>query len=237
MIYPASLKRGYNIGVTATSSGIEDEIDIKRLDSAIRHFERLGYPVITTPNVRSKDKKGRSSDGITRAKELMDLIKDPTVSVIFTASGGDFLVEMLPFLDYKAIMENPKWIQGFSDTTGLTFTLTTNLDIATLYSYNFSTVAMFLENSPASNTKYSTTGNAFLQISVTSFKYSFATLVSVTMHIFRSLAVPSCSNASKNPSKEWFKIAEPFKSNGEAFVVKGEQSFHININGEIKNCS
>lgn len=142
MIYPASLKRGYNIGVTATSSGIEDEIDIKRLDSAIRHFERLGYPVITTPNVRSKDKKGRSSDGITRAKELMDLIKDPTVSVIFTASGGDFLVEMLPFLDYKAIMENPKWIQGFSDTTGLTFTLTTNLDIATLYSYNFSTFGM-----------------------------------------------------------------------------------------------
>ena len=38
-------------------------------------------------------------------------------------------------------------------------------------------------------------------------------------------------------SKDWFKIAEPFKSNGEAFVVKGEQSFHININGEIKNCN
>ncbi len=142
MIYPANLEKGFSIGVTATSAGFEDQVDYKRLDSAIRHFKRLGYPVIATPNVGSHDKKGRSSDGVTRANELLDLIKEPTVRAIFAASGGDFLVEMLPFIDYKAIEENPKWVQGFSDTTGLTFTITTNLDIATIYSYNFSTFGM-----------------------------------------------------------------------------------------------
>lgn len=142
MIYPANLEKGFNIGVTATSSGYEDEVDFKRLDNAIKNFKEQGYPVTTTPNVRGGDKKGRSSDALTRAKELSDLINDPKIRVIIAASGGDYLVEMLPHVDYKAIRDNPKWIQGFSDTTGLTFTITTNLDIATIYSYNFGTFGM-----------------------------------------------------------------------------------------------
>lgn len=142
MIYPANLEQGFSIGVTATSAGFEDEVDYIRLDSAIKHFGRLGYPVITTPNVRSGDMKGRSSDGARRAMELLELIKNPKVRAIFAASGGDFLVEMLPFVDFQIIKENPTWVQGFSDTTGLTFTITTNLDIATMYSYNFSTFGM-----------------------------------------------------------------------------------------------
>lgn len=141
MIYPDLLKEGYSIGVTATSSGFDEEVDFRRLDSAINHFRELGYPVITTPNVRT-DYKGRSSDGRTRAKELLGLIKDPDVRAIIAASGGDFLVEMLSYLDFAAIKDNPKWIQGFSDTTGLGFTITTNLDIATIYSYNFSSFGM-----------------------------------------------------------------------------------------------
>jgi muramoyltetrapeptide carboxypeptidase LdcA involved in peptidoglycan recycling len=143
MIYPASLEKSFYIGVTATSAGYEGEADFNRLDNAIRHFKAQGYPVVTTPNVRGGNNyKGRSSDAITRARELSDLIKDPKVRAIITASGGDYLMEMLPYVDYMAIKDNPKWIQGYSDTTGLTFTVTTNLDIATLYSYNFGTFGM-----------------------------------------------------------------------------------------------
>ncbi len=141
MRYPKRLAQGDKIGVTATSSGFETEIDLVRLESGIRHFKELGYPVIETSNVR-KYSKGRSSDGRTRAKEFMDLVKDPEISVIYAASGGDFLVEMLPFLEEKLIRENPTWVQGFSDTTGLTFTITTNLDIATIYGNNFSSFGM-----------------------------------------------------------------------------------------------
>lgn len=142
MIYPSNLEKGFSIGVTATSSGYDEDVDFIRLDNAIRNFEGHGYPVITTPNVRSMNKKGRSSDATTRAKELIELVKDPNIRAIIAAGGGDYLVEMLPFVDYMAIRDNPKWIQGFSDTTGLTFTITTNLDIATLYSYNFGTFGM-----------------------------------------------------------------------------------------------
>jgi len=141
MIYPANLEKGFYVGVTATSAGFDNEVDYRRLDNAIANFSMMGYRVIATPNVRS-NYKGRSSNGRTRAKELISLFEDPKVRVVFAASGGDFLVEMLPYIDFDKIAHNPKWVQGFSDTTGLVFTITTNLDIATVYSYNFSTFGM-----------------------------------------------------------------------------------------------
>lgn len=141
MIYPRNLEKGSKVGLTATSAGFTAEVDLIRLDSGIRHFTELGYPVKETADVR-RDYKGRSSDGQTRASELMQLFTDPEVRVIFAASGGDFLVEMLSYLDFQVLTANPKWMQGYSDTTGITFTITTNLDIATVYSSNFSSFGM-----------------------------------------------------------------------------------------------
>lgn len=141
MIYPKSLKIGDKIGVTATSDGFVSEPDMVRLESGIKHFAELGYLVIITENVK-KSNKGRSSAAEVRAKELTYLFHEPEISAVIAASGGDYLVEMLPWVDFDTIMANPKWVQGFSDTTGLTFTITTNLDIATLYTNNFSTFGM-----------------------------------------------------------------------------------------------
>ena len=141
MIYPNKLEKGYYIGVTATSAGFTSDVDLRRLDNGIENFKKRGYHVIVTDNVK-KDQKGRSSDGITRANELMQLFSDDRVRAILAVSGGDFLVEMLPHIDFELLSSNPKWFQGFSDNTGLTFTLTTNLDIATVYSYNFGSFGM-----------------------------------------------------------------------------------------------
>lgn len=141
MIYPKHLEKGYKIGVTAPSAGIEKELDQVRFDNAIKQFEALGYPVVATDNVRTYS-KGRSSDGATRARELKQLIQNPEIRAIIAYSGGDYLMEMLSHVDFDAIRENPKWIQGYSDVTGLIFTITTNLDIATIYSNNFSTFGM-----------------------------------------------------------------------------------------------
>lgn len=141
MIYPKHLEKGYKIGVTAPSAGIEKELDQVRFENAIKQFEALGYPVVATNNVRTCI-KGRSSDGPTRAKELMQLIHDPEIRAIIAYSGGDYLMEMLSHVDFDAINKHPKWIQGYSDITGLLFTITTNLDIATIYSNNFSAFGM-----------------------------------------------------------------------------------------------
>ena len=141
MLFPKKLEKGFAIGVTATSAGFDSEVDLARLESGIRHFEELGYSIKITDNVR-KNYKGRSSDGPTRAKELLQLYQDEKVRTIFAASGGDYLVEMLSHLDYNVLRDNPKWLQGFSDTTGILYIITTNLDTATLYSNNFSSFGM-----------------------------------------------------------------------------------------------
>ena len=141
MRYPRMLEKGNTIGVTATSAGYETEVDLAALASGISHFRELGYEVVVTDNVRTFH-KGRSSDGPTRARELMQLFGDPMVRAVIAACGGDYLVEMLPYVDFQSLDADPKWVQGYSDTTGLTFTITTNLDIATMYSYNFSTFGM-----------------------------------------------------------------------------------------------
>jgi muramoyltetrapeptide carboxypeptidase LdcA involved in peptidoglycan recycling len=141
MRYPKELKKGAVIGVTATSAGYEAEADLAALASGIKHFNRLGYEVLVTDNVYTSY-KGRSSDGPTRARQLMDLFENQKVRSIIAACGGDYLVELLPYLDLRGLDADPKWVQGYSDTTGLTFTITTSLDIATIYSYNFSTFGM-----------------------------------------------------------------------------------------------
>ena len=45
---------------------------------------------------------------------------------------------MLPYVDFKLIAKNPKYVVGFSDPTGLLFPITTKYDIATIYGNNFS---------------------------------------------------------------------------------------------------
>lgn len=141
MLYPNNLEQGYKIGVTATSAGFESEVDFIRLESGKKHFNEMGYEVVETDNVR-KSYRGRSSDGPTRAKELHQLFLDPEVSAIIAASGGDYLVEMLSHINFEILKDNPTWLQGYSDTTGILFTLTTNLDMATLYANNFGSFGM-----------------------------------------------------------------------------------------------
>ena len=141
MIYPEFLKEHDTIGVTAPSDGITDEVKLKRLDNAIKNFEDRSFIIKETPNVRCSV-KGRSSSSKERAEELERLYKDDNVKTIITSGGGDFLLEMLSELDFNVIKDNPKWLQGYSNPTGLLFTITTNLDIATVYSDNFKTFGM-----------------------------------------------------------------------------------------------
>ena len=141
MIYPEFLKEHDTIGVTAPSDGVTDEVKLKRLDNAIKNFEEKGFIIKETSNVRCSV-KGRSSSSKERAEELESLYKDDNIKTIITSGGGDFLLEMLSEVNFNAIKDNPKWLQGYSDPTGLLFTITTNLDIATVYSDNFKTFGM-----------------------------------------------------------------------------------------------
>lgn len=141
MIYPKFITNNSCIGVCAPSNGCKDKIDKNKMKNACNNLINKGYQVRITDNCRNSI-NGRSTDNITRAREVENLFLDSDVNAIIALAGGDFLMEILPILRYDIIYNNPKWIQGYSDITGLLFTITTNLDIATIYASNFKTFSM-----------------------------------------------------------------------------------------------
>lgn len=129
--YPKNLEKQDTIGVTATSSGVIKDVDIKKLNNAYKNLNKMGYKIIETKNVR-QNKQFVSSDSKTRANEFLELWKDKNIDVIAQVRGGEFLMEILPYIDKDIILNNkPKWIFGYSDSSLLNFYLTTNYYIAT----------------------------------------------------------------------------------------------------------
>lgn len=141
MIFPKWIKKDDSIGVTACSGGKTSAVDLMRLDNAAKQFKTRGYNVIETSDVRTEE-KGRSAPAKVRAEELHALVKSPKVSWVIQACGGDYLAEMLSYTDFELIKANPKWYQGYSDPTGLLFTITTNCDMATVYAGNYGDFGM-----------------------------------------------------------------------------------------------
>lgn len=142
MIFPNSLKEGDFIGITAVSDGCRSEEDILRLENAIKKLKDVGFNSKETKNVRNSE-KFVSSEAKERANEFMQLLDDKDVKAIIAVSGGEILMEMLPFLDFEKIKRcQPKWIQGYSDPSLLNYVITTNTNIATINGANFKSFGM-----------------------------------------------------------------------------------------------
>jgi muramoyltetrapeptide carboxypeptidase LdcA involved in peptidoglycan recycling len=110
MKYPKLLQKGDAIGICAPSSGASGEVLSARLDNAIRNIKELGYDVIETASVR-RDKKCVSANSSTRAAEFMSLYENSKVTAILPPWGGEFLMDMLPYLNFEKLNSLPaKWV-------------------------------------------------------------------------------------------------------------------------------
>ena len=131
MRYPKFLKEDSTIGVTAPSAGVgEYSADF---DKSLENLKKNHWNVVETSNVRTTGDV--SSPAKQRAEEFQSLLKDEKIDAIICATGGDFLTDMLPYIDTEEIKEE-KWVLGASDPTNLLYYLTTAHDIATLYGHN-----------------------------------------------------------------------------------------------------
>ena len=134
--YPEPLNKGDKIGVSAPSSGVTGVFSNK-LDNAIKQINELGYDIVVTKSVRNQ-KKLESAFPKIRAKEFTELYLDDSIKAIIPPWGGEFLMEILPYLDYEKLKDaKPKWVMGFSDISTLLFVLTLKLNIATAHGPNF----------------------------------------------------------------------------------------------------
>ena len=172
MIYPIFLHNNSTIGITAPSDGKIDKLDLIRLDNAYNKLKELGYNITETKSVRNSI-NGRSSDSQTRALELEEWYNNNDVDIIISASGGEFMMEVLPYIDYKILKNNPKWFCGYSDNTTLGFILPTIYDIASIYSDNISAFGMNRWHQSIKNYLNILTGNIVSQKSFNKYQSSY----------------------------------------------------------------
>lgn len=132
MLYPKFIKEKDTIGICAPSAGVGHKLDDFRKSNRV--LKSYGYRIRETASVRVNNV--RSASAKKRAAELDELVTDRKIDCILCAAGGDFMLEMMPYVNFEHISENPKWIAGMSDPTNILFTVTTMLDIATLYGRN-----------------------------------------------------------------------------------------------------
>ena len=137
MLYPKFIKENSTIGIPAPSDGAYDSFKKNKFEHAALFFKEKGYNLVLSKNLYNSN-KGRSASAKERGKEINEMFSDKNIDAIICAAGGDFLEEILPYIDFDIITKNPKFLMGFSDPTGLIYPITTKYDIATIYGSNFS---------------------------------------------------------------------------------------------------
>ena len=136
MKYPSFLKEGDKIVLTALSSGVskKDTDRKQRYLKAISNLEKEGFKVEMQDHCL-KQRMYRSASARIRGHKFNEAYFDEDSKMVLNVSGGDFQYETMPFINYKKIKESPaRWVQGYSDTTFITFLLPTLCDVASVYS-------------------------------------------------------------------------------------------------------
>lgn len=132
--FPAPLRPGDRIGVTAPSTGVEPALR-PRLNVAIAAVKAHGFDVVVGDCM---DGSGVvSAPAVERAAELQAMLTDSGIRAVVPPWGRELAVEILPHLDFRAIATaEPTWLVGYSDIATLLVPLTTLTGVATLHGQN-----------------------------------------------------------------------------------------------------
>lgn len=117
MIKPKKLKKGDKVAIVSLSSGLAgEELFRHRYELGKKRLEQLGFNVVTMKNAL-KGIEYLYNHPEKRAEDFMEAILDKDIKGIICNIGGDDTIRLLPYIDFKAIVNNPKVFMGYSDTT------------------------------------------------------------------------------------------------------------------------
>jgi len=108
---------------------------------AIKRFKEMGLKITYAKNVDEKDEFASSSIE-SRVADLHNAFADPNVKGILTAIGGFNVNQILKYLDYDLIGNNPKILCGFSDITALSNAIYAKTGLVTYSGPHFSSFGM-----------------------------------------------------------------------------------------------
>ncbi len=133
MRLPPYLQKGDLIDFVAPSFGVTTEPYATRMSTSLKVFSKLGFATHVFPNVYKNEGVIGSNTPESRGKEINEAFASSSKAII-SVGGGETMVEILPFVDFKAIREgDPKFFMGYSDNTNLTFLLPILCDMVSIY--------------------------------------------------------------------------------------------------------
>ncbi|MFB7641479.1 S66 family peptidase [Peribacillus butanolivorans] len=137
---PSRLKAGDEIRVIAPSRSLAIVKGEQRRLAEERLME-LGFKV-TYGNTTLVHDDFFSNSIEDRIEDLHDAFRDPNVKGIFTAIGGYNANQLLRYIDYDLIKENPKVLMGYSDITAILLAIYKKTGLTTYPGPHFSTFGM-----------------------------------------------------------------------------------------------
>ncbi|RBP63501.1 LD-carboxypeptidase [Brenneria salicis ATCC 15712 = DSM 30166] len=103
-----------------------------RFSRGKKFLEDKGF-LLKAGNLTGKSDFYRSGTIAERAHEFNELVRDPKVRCVMSTIGGNNSNSLLPFLDYDALIGDPKVIIGYSDTTALLAGIYAKTGLITFY--------------------------------------------------------------------------------------------------------
>ena len=140
MIVPDKLKKGDEIRIVAPAQSLS-LLSAGLIKLAKENLEKQGFKITFSKNCREKD-IFISSSIKSRVADLHKAFSDKKVKAIFTVIGGFNSNQILKYLDYKLIKDNPKIFCGYSDITVLANAITAKTGLVTYSGMHFSTWGM-----------------------------------------------------------------------------------------------
>ncbi|MFQ7565804.1 MAG: S66 peptidase family protein [Clostridium perfringens] len=127
------LNKGDKIGVISCSNGLS--IKNKNIIEELKlNLKSLDIEMVEGDTLYAKEYNLFSGTVEEKSRALEKLFLDKDIKMIFDISGGDLANEVLDFLDFNLIKENPKPFFGYSDLTVLLNAIYSQCDITT---YNY----------------------------------------------------------------------------------------------------
>lgn len=122
-------------------------------ENGIRYLEEvLGLRVKEFPTARMNAEALYRNPQV-RAQDINSAFGDPEVQAIISTIGGDDSIRILEYLDLPVILENPKILMGYSDTTTLLCYLNMH-GLRTYYGNSIMAGFSYLYNFPDAQTEY-----------------------------------------------------------------------------------
>jgi muramoyltetrapeptide carboxypeptidase len=140
MIIPPKLKKGDTIRIIAPSMNLT-LLSKENILFAKKRLEKEGFKITFSKNCNKSD-TFLSSPIKSRIYDLHEAFKDKKIKAIFPVFGGFNSNQLLDYIDYELIKNNPKIIIGYSDITALINAITKKTKLITYSGLLFSTWAM-----------------------------------------------------------------------------------------------